>query len=172
MNNQTLQLVLLILVAVAMLVQAVALMGVFITLRKASETANEKIEEIRTKVVPLIDTTNSLFTKLGPKIEAASDDMAAIAHTVRTQTADLQAAATEIVERARVQAGRLDGMLSNVLDTMDRAGGFVADAINKPVRQLNALMASAKAVIESLRSTVPTQRSRSNHAPGDGDMFV
>jgi hypothetical protein len=49
---------------------------------------------------------------------------------------------------------------------------MVADAIQKPVRQISALLASVKAVVESLRSSGPASRSRTNHAAGDDDMFV
>jgi hypothetical protein len=33
-------------------------------------------------------------------------------------------------------------------------------------------LAAAKAVIESLHASVPPVRSRTNHTPGDGDMFI
>jgi hypothetical protein len=55
---------------------------------------------------------------------------------------------------------------------LDRAGSFMADTINKPIRQVSALLASARAVIDSLRSSVPTPRSQTNRTPGDSDMFV
>lgn len=171
-DNQTLQLALFGLVALAMVVQAIVLLATFVAVRKAARSMDEKIEEMRASVEPLIITSRDLMTNLAPKITAMTEDVAAIAHTLRVQTADLQTAAGEIVERARTQASRLDTMLSNFLDAMDRAGGFVADTINKPVRQVNALIASAKAVIESLRTSVPAPRAPGNHVPGDHDMFV
>jgi predicted PurR-regulated permease PerM len=185
-DNQTLELALFALVALAMVVQALVLFFAFLAMRKAAQAMNDKIEDFRASVTPfitaatpivtaaapIIETSRNLITKLAPTIEATGEDIAAIAHSLRAQSADLQLAGNELVERARAQANRLDSMLSNVFDAMDRAGGFVADCINKPMRQLNALLASAKAVIESLRSSVPAPRSQSNHAPGDGDMFV
>jgi uncharacterized protein YoxC len=178
-DNQTVEMALFALVALAMVVQALVLLALFFAMRKAARSMNEKLEEfgssvmpILTAVTPIVETSRNLITKLAPKIEATSEDVAAIAHSLRAQTTDLQSAANEMVERARAQANRLDALLSNVFDAMDRAGGFVADCINKPMRQFSALLASAKAAIESLRTAVPTPRSQSNHAPGDGDMFV
>ena len=55
------------------------------------------------------------------------------------QTADVQSAANEIIARVRSQASRLDAMLTHVLDTLERAGNFMADAVNKPMRQLSAI---------------------------------
>jgi len=170
-DNQTLELALFVLVALAMAVQAIVLLAAFIVMRKTAKSVEEKLEEVRSSVMPLVETSRNLIAKLAPKIESTSDDLAAITHSLRVQTAELQTAATEVVARARLQAGRLDFMLSNVLDAADRAGTFMADAVNKPIRQASALLASARAVIDSLRSSVPTPRSQSNQTPGDSDMF-
>jgi hypothetical protein len=178
-DNQTLQLALFALVALAMVVQAVVLLAAFLAMRKAAQIMNEKIDEMRTSVHPLIETSSKLietssklFVKLAPRIDSASEDITVITRTFRAQSAEIQAATSEIAARARAQAGRVDGMLSTALDTVDRAGIMVADAIQKPVRQISALLASVKAVVESLRSSGPASRSRTNHAAGDDDMFV
>jgi hypothetical protein len=64
-------------------------------------------------------------------------------------------------------------MLSHVLDTLQRTGDFMTDAVNKPVRQFSAILASVKAVVESLRSGAPASRSQANQTPrSDNDMFV
>ncbi len=171
-DNQTLEIALFALVALAMMVQAMVLLAAFLAVRKAAKAMDEKLEEVRSAVMPLIETSRNLITNLAPKIESVSDDLSAVTQSLRIQTAELQTAASEIVSRARSQAGRLDSMLSGVLDATDRAGTFMAETINKPVRQVSALLASARAVIDSLRGPVPAPRSPSNHAPGDSDMFV
>lgn len=171
-DNQTIQLVLIAMVAVAMVVQAIVLLAAFIAMRKAARSLDEKLEAFGASVTPLIDNTRSLVTRLAPKVEQTADDLAALTHSLRVQSADVQSATSEIIARARTQASRLDSMFSHVLDTLERTGNFMSDAVNKPMRQLSAILASVKAVIESLRSGVPEHRSRANRAPGDPDMFV
>jgi hypothetical protein len=178
-SNQVLQLALFALVALAMLVQAIVLLAAFLAMRKAAKSMGEKLEEVRTAVMPviatsreLITTSRDLITKLAPRIDAASEDLVSTIHTVRVQAAELQTVTNEMVERARGQASRLDSIMTNFFDGMDRAGSFVADCVNKPMRQFSALLNSAKAVVESLRSTSASNRTPSNHAPGDHDMFV
>lgn len=178
-DNQTIELALFGLVALAMVVQAFVLLATFFALRKAAQSADKKLEELRSTVLPMIasvrpmiETSRDLFTNIAPKIESASKDVAEIARSLRVQTAELQSATVEIVARAKGQAGRVDTMLSGVLDSIDRAGTYLADAVNKPIRQVSALLSSVKAAIESLRTSVPTSRSHSNHAPDDNDIFV
>ncbi len=171
-DNQTLELALFILVALAMLVQAIALLATFFVMRKAARTMTVKIGEMHASVMPLIDTTRHLVIRLAPRIDSASNDVAAIAHSLRAKTAEFETAADDIVARARTQANRLDSIFTNFFDAMDRAGGFMADCINKPMRQLSALLAAAKAVVESLHTSVPATRSQTNRAPGDSDTSI
>ena len=48
------------------------------------------------------------------------------------------------------QTARIDQMFSATLDAVDRAGGFVAEMVSKPIRQAQAMLAGVKAVIETL----------------------
>jgi methyl-accepting chemotaxis protein len=172
LDNQTLQLALIALVALAMLVQAIVLLAAFVAMRKAARSADEKFEELRASIMPLVDKTRDLVTRLAPKIEATAEDLAALTHSLRLQTTDVQYAANEIVTRVRSQASRIDTLLTNVLDAIERAGGFMADAVSKPMRQLSAILASAKAAVESLRNYEPPPRSNADRMSGDNDMFV
>ncbi|HEY1805666.1 MAG TPA: hypothetical protein VGG45_14415 [Terracidiphilus sp.] len=172
LDNQTVQLALIALVAAAMLVQAFVLLAAFIAMRKAARSMDDKFEAFRSSVTPLIDNTRSLVTRLTPKIEETADDLAALTHSLRVQSADLQTAANEMIARARVQGNRIDSMFSHVLDTVERTGNFMSDAVNKPIRQFSAILSSVKAVIESLRNGASEPRSRANRASGDHDMFV
>jgi hypothetical protein len=171
-ENQTIELALFALVALAMLVQAIVLLAAFIAMRKAARSIDEKLAAFGASVTPLIDNTRALVTRLTPRIEETADDLAALTHSLRVQTADIQFAANEIVARARIQASRLDSMLSHVLDTLQRTGNFMSDTVNKPMRQFSAILASVKAVVESLRTGTPAPRSQANRESTDHDMFV
>lgn len=171
-DTQTLQLALVAMVALAMLIQAIVLVAALSVLRKLAKSITEEIEELRFSVMPVVDHARELFERVGPKIEATTADLAVLTRALRDQTADVQAAADEIIARARRQAGRVDSMLSSVLDAVDRAGVFMADTVAKPMRQLSAFLASAKAVVESLRNSEGASRSEANRSSGDNDLFV
>ena len=172
LDNQTIQLALVAAVALAMLIQAIVLLAAFVALRKLAKNPS------RTDRRPALlghaghRNTRDLLTRLAPKIEPTTSDLAVLTRALRDQTADVQAAADEIIGRARRQARRVDTMLSSVLDAVDRAGAFMADTVTKPMRQLSAFLASAKAVVESLRNTEGASRAEANRASGDNDLFV
>jgi ABC-type transporter Mla subunit MlaD len=172
LDNQNIQLALVAAVALAMLIQAIVLLFALIALRKLANSIRQEMEDLRSKIMPVIENTRVLIARVAPKIEQTTSDLAVITRALRDQTADIQVAVDEIVGRAHHQARRVDAMVSNALDTVDRAGSFVADTVAKPMRQVSAFLASAKAVIESLRSTQGGSRADSNRASGDSDLFV
>lgn len=172
LDSQTVQLALVAAVALAMLIQAIVLLAALFVLRKLARNLQEQVEDIRSSVMPVIENTRDLFDRLAPRIESTTADLAVLTRALRDQTADVQAAADEIIARARRQASRMDTMLSSVLDAVDRASAFMADTVAKPMRQLSAFLASAKAVVESLRNSEGMPRPEQNRASGDNDMFV
>jgi len=172
LDNQTIQLALIAVMVLVVLIQAIVLIGALIALLKLAKSIRQEIEDLRSSVMPLIENTRNLIARVAPKIEQTTSDLALLTRALRNQTADVQAAADEIIGRAQLQARRVDTMLSSVLDAVDRAGSFMADTITKPMRQLSAFLASAKAVIESLRSTEGATRAGANRASGDNDLFV
>jgi methyl-accepting chemotaxis protein len=172
LDSQTVQLLIVAAVAVTMLLQAIVLLAIFSTLRKAAQAMREDIEQLRTSVVPVVDNVRELLVHTAPKIEAAAVDLAAMSQNLRKQTADVQVAANEIVGRIQKQSIRMDTMFTRVLDGIDRATGFMTDTVTKPMRQLAGLLGSAKAVVESLRSDNPGTHAPGDPAHGDKDMFV
>jgi methyl-accepting chemotaxis protein len=172
LDNQTIQLALVAAVALAMLIQAIVLVAALIALRKLAKSIRDEMEDLRSAIMPVIENTRDLIKRVTPRIMETTTDLAALTRSLRNQTAEVQAAADEIIGRAQRQARRVDAMLSSVLDAVDRAGSFMADTVTKPMRQLSAFLASAKAVIESLRSTQGASRAEANRASGDNDLFV
>jgi hypothetical protein len=158
MNNETLLLFFVAFTGAAVLLQAIILLAFFLTVRKTVTTLQGQFEEFRTSLVPLLKDSREFLARVGPKIESLTADVADLAHDVRAQSAEVHSSLTEILERVRRQTSRMDAMLGKLLDGVDRAGGFVVEAVNVPIRQFSALAASAKAVMAALRTKSPGPR--------------
>jgi hypothetical protein len=170
LDNETILLAFVAVTGLAVLLQAFILLAILVSVRKATRSIKEELEDLRSAAMPVIYNTRELFTRLAPIVEDTVGDLSQIAHGLRVQTEEMQSSASEIIEKVRVQTTRLDAMFTGVLDAIDRAGGFVAEAVSKPVRQLSALAASIKAIVESLR--VPGETARPARPRDDKDMFV
>lgn len=171
-NQETLLLIFVAATGAAVLLQALVLLAMFVTLRKSTKAMQTEIEELRGTVTPVLSRTKDFLDNVGPKLESVAGDLAELAHGLRAQSAELQESATEIMERVRRQTGRLDAMCTDLLDTADRTTRVVIQVIQSPLRQVAALAAFAKAMVNALRTPTPRTRTVETHTAADRDMFV
>jgi hypothetical protein len=126
-----------------------------------------RIEDFITSVAPKID---DFITNTAPRIEATATDMAEIVHTVREKTTQAGITVTEVLARTQRQTARVDGMVTTTLDSVERVGGFLDKAVSKPVRQISALVAAGRAVVQSLNAT--SSRSNPGNVSGNHDPLA
>jgi hypothetical protein len=174
LDNDTVLLAFVGVTAAAFVLQTIILLAIFVAVRKAAKGVKDEIEDLRSSMMPIIYNSRDLFSRIAPKVESAVDDLSAIAQGLRAQTAEVQISAIEIMDKLRRQTSRVDHMFTTVLDAVDRAGGFVAETVSRPVRQISGLLASMKAIIESLRAGPPIEprRTHSGEDVLDKDIFV
>jgi len=155
-GNETMQLVILVLVAIALVVNSALVVIMLVGLGKLSKTMKNEIADIRASVMPMVYDTRELLSNISPKIESSADDLSAILHTLRSQSAAFESVGTDLAERLRRQASRVEGVLSGLITTADRTSNAVADSVGGPIRKVAGLVASARAIVETLRAPAPT----------------
>jgi uncharacterized protein YoxC len=170
LNHDTIELILIAVTTAAVLLQAFVLLAMFIGLRKTSRSMLQQIEELKSTVTPLIDNARGLMDRVGPKVERTTADIEEIVRGLKAQAAEAEASASEILERVRVQASRLDEMFSNALNTVDRAADYVTNVVNRPVRQVSGVLAAIRAIVDSLRGSA--REPRETHSARDRDTFI
>jgi ABC-type transporter Mla subunit MlaD len=167
---ETMQMVILVLVAIALLVNSALVVILLVGLGKLGKTVKDEVSDLRESVMPMIRDTRDLLTNISPKVEAATDDLSAILHTLRSQTAAFESVSEEVVDRFRKQAQRMEGVLSGLISTADVTGNAVAETVSRPIRKIAGLVASARAVVETLRAPAPTVQARRDR--DNRDMLV
>ena len=168
LNNETLMLAFVALTGIALSAQAVILLAIFLSVRKAAKGVKEDIDDLRASILPVVDSTRTVIARLAPKVEAATNDISEMVRTLREKSYEVDESVSEILERLHRQSARLDGMLSGALDTVDRAGEYVAEAVSGPVRQVSAVLASIKAIVGALRAPSPASRRTIDSGDEDG----
>lgn len=170
MNQESLLIVFVALTGVAVLLQAVVLLALFVSLRKGLKSTQEQVESI----LPAVRESREFINRIGPKIETVATDLAEISQGLRAQGKELEVVTMEVLERVRRQSGRIDKMFTNMMDTAERASNIVGDVVTAPLRQLAAVAAGVKAAAGVLISrNVPGERDpRETHAAADKEMFV
>ena len=173
MNTETLLIVMVVITGLSVVLQAIVIVAVLVVLTKAVKVAKSESEELRSKIGPivqsskeLIDTTRALVARIEPEIVAAATDLAEITETAKVQvgriqeatdeiTARMRDATDDIADRVRVQTARVDGMTTSVLNSVDRVGGLISQAVAIPVRQISSVLAGVRAAVDTLRGPTP-----------------
>ncbi len=137
-------------VAIAMVVQMIAVIVIAVGAAKASKKGLEIAEELRTKMGPILDTTHVVLHDSAPKLKIITENLVETSHVVRSKAQEFDATASDLNMRTRAQAARVDGMVTSVLNTTADISETLQRAAKVPVREFAGLVNGFKAGLDVL----------------------
>jgi hypothetical protein len=137
-------------VAFSMLAQAGALIVIAIGAAKTQKRALEMAEEVREKMMPMVAGAHEIIRDAGPKVKIITENLVETSHVVRAKAREFDATASELTMKTRVQAARVDGMVTSVLNTTAEISDTLQRAVKAPVRELTGLVNGFKAGVDVL----------------------
>jgi hypothetical protein len=174
LDSQTIQLIIIAIAGLAVVMQAFILLAIFLSVKKGVSAVQEEVSDLRSAVVPLIKASQDFLSRVAPKIEMTTTDVADMVHGLRVRSVEMETSTGEILDRVQRQTARIDTMLTLVLDSVERAGIYVAGVVDKPVRQLSGIVAAIRVAVETLRrpQAEPGSPHHSDHQPGDNGPLI
>lgn len=149
-GNSRLLMVFVAMVAIALVAQAIALIVMAIGAGKARKRALEIAEEVRLKLMPILDTSHEVIRDSAPKVKIITENLVETSHVVRAKAAEFDVTANDLNMKARAQAARVDGMVTGVLDTTADISQTLQRAVKVPVREIAGLVNGFKAGLDVL----------------------
>jgi hypothetical protein len=137
-------------VAVALSVQAIALVVMAMGAAKARKRALEIAEEIKGKLLPVIDGAHNVLRDTSPKIKVITENLVETSHVVRSKAQEFDVTMSDANRRARAQVATVDGMVSKVLAATGEIMASVEHAVRVPVREVSGVMNGLKAGLDVL----------------------
>lgn len=165
-GNSKLLMIFIGLVALALLVQAGALVVMAIGAAKARKRALAIIEEVRVKAIPAIDSTQEFVRNYAPKLMTLAENMVETSNLVRKQAQEFDTTLSDVNVKARAQAARADEVVSTALNGTAEILAAVQHGIRVPVRELTGLVNGLKAGLDVLvgRSKNATSYGRTTYS--------
>ena len=161
------------LTAVAIALQALVLLGIFLSLRKTSAKVDTLTTEMRSRALPAIEAAQSLITTSTPKLEEIVGNVHVTTALVRGQIERLDNTVNDIIDRTRLQVIRADELVTRTLDRVEDTTESLQHTVVSPVRQLTGIMQGVSVGLGALF------RARNRRRPsGDGtgvpqdEMFI
>jgi hypothetical protein len=167
--NDTVLTVFVVVTALAVVLQAGILVGMFVAMRKTSAKVESLAEEVKTKVLPAAELAQSMMIELRPKIVTLVDNVSVSTTVLRTQMERVDATLTDIIDRTRLQVIRADEFVNSTMDKLEETREAVTRTVVSPVRHISGLMHGVTAGLEAFFSR---RRDREPaNAPQD-EMFI
>src|ERR1700683_419570 len=102
--------------AVAFVVQAAIMAGMYSEIRKASNRMGEKVDDLHLRVTPLISKIDTLIGETQPRIVSLVVDASEVVSLARGQAQKVDRVLTETLDRLRIQLIHAEQMMTGALD--------------------------------------------------------
>ena len=158
--------------AVAILLQTLILFGLAKGIKEFVTRLEALLGRVENQASPIMATTRDIIDDAQPKIADITTNLAESAATVKVHVTDLAQATGEIVERARLQAARIDELVENTIEKIEVTTDLVQTSVVTPVRRIHALISAVSAGLGFLRANRARRKSEGNSSEADEEMFI
>ncbi|HXY00602.1 MAG TPA: DUF948 domain-containing protein [Candidatus Limnocylindrales bacterium] len=138
--------------AIALVVQVAILIGLFVQLKRTTESINRMISDLHSRMGPILTRTQILLDETQPRISNLVEDASHIVYLARAQAQKMDRVFTEAADRLRGQLVRADRILSGTLEAVEDAGSQVKRSFLGPVQKVSAIVHGIKIGLDVLRS--------------------
>jgi uncharacterized protein YoxC len=158
--------------AIALVVQVGILIGLFVQLRRTTESINRMVNDLHTRMGPILTRTQILLDDTQPKISNLVEDASQIVYLARAQAQKMDKVFTEASDRLRGQLVRADRILSGTLEAVEDAGTQVRKSFLGPVQKVSALVHGIKIGLDVLRSRRGHPESPRETVEREDELFI
>lgn len=153
------------LAALAMLIQAVMLIGLFLVARKLQEKIMPVIPQVE-NVVGVVRRTVESVEKHIEKIGATSG---AILDVTKQQLVKVDELLSDASTRAKVQMERAEMVLDDTMTRVQETVSVVQRGVIRPVREVQGILTGFRTALMHLGRA---RRATVDHATSDEEMFI
>jgi uncharacterized protein YoxC len=158
--------------AVALVVQVAILIGLFLQLKRTTESINRMITDLHTRMGPILTRTQIMLDDTQPKITALIDDASHIVYLARSQAQKMDKVFTEASDRLRGQLVRADRILTGALEAVEDAGTQVRRNFLAPVQKATALVHGIKVGLDFLRARRGQRDTEPEKVEQEDELFI
>jgi len=162
--------IVLILVALAVLMQAGAMIGIWLVLRKVPGQVEAVRADVKQRLDPLVHSVTEIVSNAREPLRAVGTNLAEISEMLRERTGDVDALVAELVDKSRAQVIRMDRMVSDLVEKVETTSEAVQRGVLVPVQEVSAVLKGFQAGLEFLFSRRRT--TSVSEATQDEQLFI
>jgi len=170
MANETGLIVVLVLVAVAVLMQAGAMVGIWFAIQKIHGEVQGVRADVKQRLDPLTQSVGEILTSSREPVRNITQNLAEISRIMRERTTRVDEAVAELVDKSRLQAARLDGMVARLVEKVDTTSDILQRNVLVPLNEVAAVVKGVRAGLGFLFSRRP--KPGVTEATQDEQLFI
>ncbi len=163
--------ILLIEIGIVAIVQAVVLIGVFLTVRKSTAKMETLAEELQKRTLPVVDAANAMLQTVRPQVEGIVSNLAETSTILKDQVTRIDETVTDVIDRTRLQVVRADELVSRTMDKVETTTDFVQHTVISPVRQIAGVLQALNIGVNVLFGGRRRSAGNGHGVPRD-EMFI
>ena len=157
--------------AAAIVLQTVVLYALYRATKESANRMEGIVGRLEAQGAPILQTSRAILEDAQPKIAAITTDLSESAARVRVHVEDMGQVTGEIIDRARLQAARLDELITTTVDKIEITTDVVQNSVLSPIRRVQALLHAVSAGVGFLRAS-SRRKSSGNSTEDDEEMFI
>lgn len=172
MNTETVLTIFVGITAVAFVGQLVLLFFLYKAIDRSSARMESLANRMEERATPVLATAHAILEEAQPRIGEITSNLAETSATLRAHVAGMTEATSEIVERVRMQAARMDEMIHSTLTKVSQTTDFLQNKVITPVRRVQAIVSAVSAGMGFLKRSRSRQRGPQLATEDDEEMFI
>jgi len=140
----------LILVAIAVLMQAGAMLGIWLTMRKIPGQIDNVRSDVKARIDPLTQSVLEIVNNSREPLREITANLVEISSMLRNRTAGADQVAAELLDKSRSQIVRVDRMVTDLVDKVENTADAVQRGVLSPVHEVSAVFKGVRTGLEFL----------------------
>ena len=160
----------LILVAIAVLMQASAMLGIWLAIRKIPGQIESVRTDVKQRLEPLAQSAVEIVNSSREPLQTITTNLADISRILRERTTDADEVAGELLEKSRSQIVRVDRMVNDLVERVESTADSVQKGVLGPIQEVSAVVRGVRSGIEFLFSR--RRVTNVSEATQDEQLFI
>jgi len=160
----------LILVALAVLMQAGVTIAIWLAVRKVPGQVEAFRADVKQRFDPLAQSITEIVSNAREPLRAITTNLAEISLMLRERTSDVDGLVAELVDRSRAQVIRMDRMVSDLVQKVEITSEAVQRGVLAPIQEVSAVIKGMQAGLDFLFSRRRSTSAR--ETTQDEQLFI
>jgi len=150
MEQNTALTVAVVLVAIAVLMQAGAMLGIWLAIRKIPGQIENVQAEVQQRLDPLARSALEIVNNSREPLRTITSNLADISKMLRDRTVEADVVAAELLEKSRVQVVRVDEMVTGLVEKVEHTADAVHRGVLLPFGEIAAVFKGLRSGMDYL----------------------